>query len=58
MVVVASGQESSRRRRRRQQVEDVERRANRALSLVQMGELSTGRQALEAAIVAPGTHKH
>ena len=57
MVVAASGQVSSRRRRRRQQVEDVERRANRALSLVQMGELSAGRQALEAAVVAPGTQQ-
>ena len=52
LVVAASGQVSSRRRR-----EDVERRANRALSLVQMGELSAGRQALEAAMVAPGTQQ-
>ena len=57
LVVAASGHVSSRRRRRRQQVEDVERRANRASSLVQMGELSAGRQALEAAVVAPGTQQ-
>ena len=55
--MAASGQVSSRRRRRRQQVEDVDRRANRALSLVQMGELSAGRQALEAAVAAPGTQQ-
>ena len=57
LVVAASGQVSSRRRGRRQQVEDVERRANRALSLVQMGELSAGRKALEAAVAATGTQQ-
>ena len=41
LVVAASGQVSSRRRRRRHnRVDDVERRANRTLSLVQMGEIS------------------
>ena len=33
--------------------DDVERRAARGLSLVQMGDLSAGRQALEGADIAP-----
>ena len=41
------------RRRRRGQAEDAVR-ASRALSLVQMGELSSARQALEGAPLAPG----
>ena len=41
------------RRRRRGQAEDAAR-ASRALSLVQMGELSSARQALEGAPLAPG----
>ena len=43
--------------RRRHQEDDLERRAGRALSLVQMGELSAGRQALERAPVAPGNRE-
>ena len=41
--------------RRRNQVDSLEKRANRALSLVQLGELSAARVALEGAEVAPGT---
>ena len=43
------------RRRRRRQDDEVAKRADRFQSLVQMGELSTARQALEGAAVAPGT---
>ena len=42
-----------RKRRRDTQSIEMERRAARALSLVQMGELSSGRQALEGASLAP-----
>ena len=48
-----SSQSSS--RRRRNQVDSLEKRASRALSLVQIGELSAARVALEGAEVAPGT---
>ncbi len=41
------------KRRRDTQSNEMERRAARALSLVQMGELSSGRQALEGASLAP-----
>ena len=44
-----------RKRRRDTQSNEMERRAARALSLVQMGELSSGRQALEGASLAPGS---
>ena len=44
------------RRRRHQREETVERRAIRALSRVNLGELSAARQALEGASVAPRTH--
>ena len=57
LMVAASGEASSRRRRRRQQSDDMERRANRAPDLMQMGEVSAARQALEAAVVAPGTKR-
>ena len=43
------------RRRRRQDDDDEARRAARAMSLTQMGELSAARQALEGAAVAPDT---
>ena len=43
------------RRRRREAGDEIEKRASRALSLVQMGELSAARQALDGAPVAPGT---
>ena len=43
------------RRRRRRASDDIERRAARAHVFVQMGELSSGRAALEAAEVAPGS---
>ena len=45
----------SSQRRRRVQRDEEERRADRARSLVQMGELSAARGALEALPVAPGT---
>ena len=48
---------ASARRRRRERTGDVERRAARAVRLVQMGELSAGRQALEGAEVAPGSRR-
>ena len=47
----------SRKRRRHRIDEDLEQRAARALALVQMGELSAGRQALEGAELAPGTQQ-
>ena len=43
-----------RSRSRRTQVDTVERRAERAQALVTMGEISSGRAALEGAPVAPG----
>ena len=45
------------KRRRHRPEDDVERRAARALSLVQIGELSAGREALEGAEVAPGNDR-
>ena len=47
----------SRKRRHRIVEQEFDRRAARALSLVQMGELSSGRQALEGASLAPGTRR-
>ena len=47
----------SRKRRHRIDEQELDRRAARALSLVQMGELSSGRQALEGASLAPGTRQ-
>ena len=45
------------RRRSRRRSDDAEdRRVSKALGLVQMGELSAGRAALEAAELAPGTN--
>ena len=46
--------QSSTRRRRREQKDELSRRAERALGFVQMGELSTARQALEGTRLAPG----
>ena len=43
------------RRRKRRGGHDLERRATRAHNLVQVGELSSARQALEGAEIAPGT---
>ena len=40
-------------RRRRNQIDTPERRADRAQSLIMMGEVSAGRQALEGAPLAP-----
>ena len=44
----------TRKRRRQKPEDDITRRAARALALVQMGELSAGRQALEGGALAPG----
>ena len=44
----------TRKRRRQKPEDDITRRAARALALVQMGELSAGRQALEGADLALG----
>ena len=60
MALLRSGQccdeQASVERRRvgRRIGDDVERRALRALSLTQMGELSSARQALNGAAIAPG----
>ena len=47
-----------RKRRRQRPDDDFQRRAERALSLVQMGELSSGRHALEGASLAPRTRQN
>ena len=44
-------------RRRRTHVDTLERRADRAQSLIMMGEVSSGRLALEGAPLAPGTQR-
>ena len=46
-----------RKRRREGQEGEMERRAARVHGFVQVGELSSGRQALEGASVAPGTRE-
>ena len=46
---------TSRHRRRRRVVDNVEQRAARVEALVQMGELSSARQALDGAISTPWT---
>ena len=51
------GAQASSRRRRRANHDDQESRAARAEALVQMGELSSARQALEGAAVAPGNEE-
>ena len=48
---------STRSRRRRAGGDDIQRRAERAEVLVQLGELSSGRHALEGALLAPGTNE-
>ena len=55
MQAAEQGSVNACRRRRRQRGDDVNRRAARALRLVQLGEASSARQALEGAEVAPGT---
>ena len=45
----------SRRRKNRRPEQDIARRVSRAASLVHMGELSSARQALEGASLAPGS---
>ena len=45
---------TARHRQRHNRQHDLERRANRALQLVQLGELSSARVALEGAEIAPG----
>ena len=44
-------------RKRRTQIDTPERRADRAESLVMMGEVSAGRHALEGTPLAPGTQR-
>ena len=44
-------------RRRRAHVDSPDRRVDRAQSLIMMGEVSAGRQALEGAPLAPGTQR-
>ena len=51
------GAQASSRRRRRANPDDQESRAVRAEALVQMGELSFARQALEGVAVAPGNEE-
>ena len=53
MQAAEQGSVHASRRRRRQRGDDVNRRAARALRLVQLGEASSARQALEGAEVAP-----
>ena len=48
---------ASSRRRRRFKGDDVEQRARRAFHMVQLGEVSAGRQALDGACLAPGDLK-
>ena len=48
---------ASSRRRRTQRGDSVERRADRALDLIQMGELSAARHALEGDPIAPGNRQ-
>ena len=50
-----SHQAAKARRRRPRAVNDMQRRVDRAEALVHMGELSSARQALEGASLAPGT---
>ena len=47
----------SRKRRRQNQESDIERRAVRAHSLVQLGELSSRMQALEGGAIASGSNQ-
>ena len=54
-VAAETAHTQSVRRRRRQDHDEDARRAARAMTLTQMGELSAARQALEGAPVAPGT---
>ena len=52
--LTATGAQAAIRRRRRNRGDDVQKRADRALMLVQMGELSAGRLALDGAQVSDG----
>ena len=54
MRVAHQASVSASRKRRRERGDDLDRRARRALQLVQLGECSAGRQALEGAQVAQG----
>ena len=54
LATSATGSQAAIRRRRRRNHDDVRKRADRALQLVQMGELSAGRLALDGAQVAGG----
>ena len=52
-----SGNAATSRRRRRDTGDDLSKRAKKALQLVQWGELSTARQALEGVAVARGSER-
>ena len=54
LALSATGSQAAIRRRRRRNHDDVHKRADRALQLVQMGELSAGRLALDGAQVVGG----
>ena len=56
LALSATGSQAAIRRRRRRNHDDVHKRADRAMQLVQMGELSAGRLALDGAQVAGGDH--
>ena len=58
LELTATGAQAAIRRRRRNRGDDVQKRADRALKLVQMGELSAGRLALDGAQVANGNSGH
>ena len=54
---IGANVDRARRKRHRQLEDDVKRRAAQALTLVQIGELSSGHQALEGVDVALGTER-
>ena len=53
--VAAASESLARRRMRRRRGDDVEQRATRAETLIQLGEFSSVRRALEGSELAPGT---
>ena len=55
--VEASSTAQARKRRRDTQQDELERRAQRAHTLIQLGEVSAGRQALEGASLAPSNRR-
>ena len=57
LISSVEAESASARRRRRFKGDDVEQRARRAFHMVQLGEVSAGRQALDGACLAPGDLK-